>query len=622
MIDSRRPPVSASVVAALLVVLALGIAARGLVRHNNWYLASDQFAFLTFAGDLRKGAIFHDDEILERIAPQRSPVKRYDALSQTYFWRGGNLHSRYPPGFPALLALAGAVGGEEGEHALNPVLYLGLLSMVAALTWGLVLPRDPVLGLGAAATAAWLVLVADTGVHLWGITVVRDLPAHLLAFAGILAAARGRPLIAGLSLGAACLVRVDAVLYAAAIAAVQTIRRAGLREALVGTAGFAVGVALLLLYNLVAEGSLLSFTEGGELREIWSRGGSTEGWRGVALAQTFAAPSGGGFRLSHLASTLPGNVAYLVRAFGWLLPFIAVGIAWSLRERCLVAAALLPYPILAVVFYGFWVHPDFRYLTGAALCLVPLAALGAAESARAVADAGPGLRALAIAAGLVALLLATGLVEFGAKPGSAAVAVYAGLVVAALSPRREVIRRWAPFAAALALAVATTARAWAVAEGPRSAFQRPDVEAARAAIASAIPPGSLLMAGPGLGRPVENLRVYTGLDAFYAGEMGLLDRPESAAAIVFAGTGKRVFYLLGAGDRDTGSRLSALGPLRPVERRSGRDLLAWFVDPRRATQGAVLYELDVGATTREQLRRYLRLDELPGEAGREARPAS
>ena len=55
----------------VLLGLALAIAARGLWRHNNWYLATDQFAFLTFASDLRRGTVFHDDAVFERIAPDR-----------------------------------------------------------------------------------------------------------------------------------------------------------------------------------------------------------------------------------------------------------------------------------------------------------------------------------------------------------------------------------------------------------------------------------------------------------------------------------------------------------------------------------------------------------------------
>ena len=57
----------------------------------------------------------------------------YDALAQTHFLRDGRLWSRYPPGFPALLAMAGALFGEVGEHALNPLLYLLLLVAVVVM---------------------------------------------------------------------------------------------------------------------------------------------------------------------------------------------------------------------------------------------------------------------------------------------------------------------------------------------------------------------------------------------------------------------------------------------------------------------------------------------------------
>ena len=79
-------------IAVALVAVALGVAADGLVRLNTWYLASDQFAFLTFARDLRRGTVFHEDPSWTLIA-QRSPFT-FDALAQTYFWRDGKLFSR------------------------------------------------------------------------------------------------------------------------------------------------------------------------------------------------------------------------------------------------------------------------------------------------------------------------------------------------------------------------------------------------------------------------------------------------------------------------------------------------------------------------------------------------
>jgi hypothetical protein len=592
-----------AVAAALLVLLALVIAARGLIRHNNWYLASDQFAFLTFAADLRRGAVFHDDAVFEEISPERSPRKRYDALSQTYFWRGGELYSRYPPGFPALLALAGAIGGEAGEHALNPILYLGILSLVAFATWMLVAPRDGPLGNAAAAMTAWLVLLLETGVHLWGITVVRDLPAHMLALLAILAATAARPVLAGLALGAACVIRVDAVLYGIAFLVIARVRRATLREGLVATAAFLVGVAPLLLYNLATEGAPFSFTEGGEFRELWSRAVPS----GAVTAQVFAAPSGGGFRWSHLRETLPANALHLLRAFGWLAPFGLAGIVWALRERPLLAAALLPYPAAAVVFYSFWVHPDFRYLAGASLCLIPIAAVGIAVAYRRFAAGDRIARILGLALGATAIA-ALFLADVRWRPGAAAISIYAGAAIIALLPRREWLRRAAPLVGALALALPATWRA-ARSEAASGPFQRAEVTAARAAIASLIPPGSLVMTSHGLGRIAENLRVYTDVEAFYPGEMALLDRPVDVAAVVFAGTGRRVFYLLPTGERETEARVRGVGTLRPIAQRSGRGLLEWFIDPRRARRGATLYELDVTEEMRNRLRLFLRLGE-------------
>jgi hypothetical protein len=602
------------VAAALLALLAVAIAARGLVRHNNWYLASDQFAFLTFAGDLRRGTVFHDDAVFEEIAPDRSQEKRYDALSQTYFWRSGELYSRYPPGFPALLALAGWVAGETGEHALNPILYVAILLFTAVFVRTLVAPRDRALADAAAVLTVWLVLLLDTGMHLWGITVVRDLPAHLLALAALLAAATGRPVRSGLVLGAACVVRVDAFLYATSLVAIARVRRAGVGEAARATAAFLVGVAPLLLYNLATEGSLLSFTEGGELRELWSRNPSG----GAALAQLFAAPSGGGFRLSHLCETLPANAFHLLRAFGWLAPFGAVGALWALRERAALAAALLPYPAAALVFYSFWVHADFRYLAGASLCLIPIVAVGIALAYRSAAADGPAVRLGALALGLLAAALA--LFAGGpARPGPTALAIYAGLAVVAVLPRGPWLRRAAPLAAAVALALPTTVRA-ARGGAERGPFQRGEVAAARAAVGALVPRGSLVMTAPGLGRTAENLRFYSDVEAFYPGEMALLDRPAEVAAIVFAGTGRRVFYLLPLGDRATAAQLKSLGSLRPLAERRGRASLEFFVDPRRVPQGVGLYELEVTDEMRDRLRSYLRLA-APASRADEARAA-
>ena len=146
---------------------------------------------------------------------------------QTYFWSGDKLYSRYPPGFPALLAAAGIVGGERAQHWLNPALYLTILAVLGWLGWALLRGRNRGLAAGTGAAAMWLLLLLPTDVHLWGITVARDLPAHLLALLAILAALGGRHVASGLALGLACTVRPDAVLYGVALAA--TFRVDGVR---------------------------------------------------------------------------------------------------------------------------------------------------------------------------------------------------------------------------------------------------------------------------------------------------------------------------------------------------------------------------------------------------------
>ena len=110
--------------AIAIVVIAIGVlvSCYGLQRLNTWYLASDQYAFLSMAEDLREGRVTRTDELYDFIP--KWMAGRFDVMSQTYHFHRGQLYSRYPPGFPALLAVAGALLGETGEHWLNPALYL------------------------------------------------------------------------------------------------------------------------------------------------------------------------------------------------------------------------------------------------------------------------------------------------------------------------------------------------------------------------------------------------------------------------------------------------------------------------------------------------------------------
>src|SRR5262249_51700391 len=114
---------------------------------------------------------------------------------------------------------------------------------------------------------------------------------------------------------------------------------------------------------------------------------------------------GGGLRLSHLAVTLPANLAVLRAIFGDLelvLALVGMVAAWRMRPLFLL---VVPYSIVSVLFFSMWTLPGARYLTGAIL-LVPLLVLQgactlAALPARIVAH---GQRVLGgIAAAIVAL---------------------------------------------------------------------------------------------------------------------------------------------------------------------------------------------------------------------------
>jgi len=587
--------------ALALGLVALLVAARGLERHNTWYLASDQFAFLTFASDLQRGTVFHDTSTLEIAVPDQRPGHAYDALAQTYFWRDDALYSRYPPGFPALLALAGLAGGERAQHLLNPLLYLTILLLIGWLTWTLVRPNDRALAAGSGIAATWLLLVLPTDVHLWGITVARDLPAHLLALLAILAAVGRRHATCGLALGLACTVRPDALLYGVSLAVLFWLDGVRLRPLLLAGGAFVVGATPLFVYNTLTQGHPLAFTQGGEFRDVLGALLAPAS----AWAQGISHPSGGAFQLANVPRTLPGNLAHLERSFGWLGVATVLGAAWGLRARRPLAAALVPYPLVAIVFYSCWSHPDARYLAGAALCLLPLTGVGLVVSCRWVADERRAAwwRALVAAAALL-IAVQPWLPAWIRIPGVGLVerALALALGAAALLPVLPRIgdgaRRLAPLAPGLALATLALTIVLG-SDGPREPFQRERIERARAVLGAMIPPGSLVIASEALGRPAENITHYVGAQAIYPGEIDLWHEKRSAVAMRFLLEGRRVFFLLRADDRDTIATARGLDPARIVARARGAELYDWFVDPASAPFGAVLYEVEPTPITRQ-----------------------
>ena len=608
----------ARTLAWLLGGVALVVTSWGLYRHNNWYLASDQFAFLTIARDLREGQVFHDAAIFEIVAPLRHADNRYDALTQTFYLEGERLWSRYPPGFPLLLAGVGALGGETAEHALNPLLYLATLGALAWLLHRLVAPLDGVAAAGAAALVPWVVLLVPTSVHRWGITVARDLPAHLAAVLALIAALGGQVVLTGVALGVACDIRPDALLYGLPIAALFALRRVALRRQMLGALAFALAIVPLLVWNLLTEGSIFAFGQAGEFRELFTALSSAAP---VAAAQALPFVSGGAFQLAHLRQTLPVNAADLWRAFGLSLVFVLLALKASRTRRPFVLVALLPYPIAALFFYSCWSHADPRYLAGAALLLDAAVALGAvlvcAQPAAGVVErlfrvvvcvalvVGSWMQAGSASAVTLALgAAASAGTLFWALTGGSTGRVGSGDRTLAYLPDREWLRAVLAMLPALGLSGLALFR---LASGSASygPFPREQVEAAQLAVAEVMPPGSLVIAAEGLGRPVENLRFYSGLQAFHPSELGFFNVRPDVAALLFLARGGRAFFLM----QDWDSRLPASNSedvlLRVVARRSGPALLDWFIDPRAATQGLALRELVLTPRGRQRLEEYI-----------------
>jgi hypothetical protein len=571
------------------VLLALVVAARGLARRTTWYLASDQFAFLTFADDLRHGTVFHDPGTIALLVGAVPAGETADAYYQTYLWRDGRLWSRYPPGFPLLLAAAGALGGERAMHGLNPFLYLVLLAALALFTAQLL--RGTPIAAGAAALAPWALLVIPTEVHYWGITVARDLPAHLLGLAALAAACAGRFGLAGLALGFACTIRPDAILYSLSLGAIALVVRPRFAAVLAGSAAFVAGAAPLLAYNTVTQGHPLAFTQGMEFRQLLGGAPAATGRAIAALLPRPPLVSGGGFRLRHLPQVLPQNLAYLGAAFGLFLAPAVGALLWASRRRPLLAAALGPHLVGSMLFFSCWGRSDPRYLVGAVLALLVLAAVGTAGWYAALcAPARPPRRRLALLAlTLAAVVAAPALVPPQPQRRALEVAVGATAVPATLAALVPVaataVAALAPLAPGLAFAGVALWRV-GTGSGGRDPFQAPQVARARRAIEAVVPPGSLVLTTPALGRPAENITRYTRADANYDGELKILRSSPSAVAARARAAGRRVFVLLP----------STMPPPFPetslveVARRRGADLYDWFVDPAHAPE-AVLFEV-------------------------------
>ena len=527
---------------AALTVGMLWYTGKFVVSKITWYLAVDQFGYLTFAHDLLKGHIFHDWPVATVIAKHLPP--QTDMLAQTYVWDHGRLWCRYAIGFP--LVLAGWIGifGDDGAVYLNTTAYLALIVVMILFQWRIT--GSPWRGTAGAA----LLVLYPTLMHLWSLTLTRDMVNELVAFIGLLLLlpplgrrlGPRRTLAAGVVLGFAGSIRPDGVLYGIPAALTALVRwrhehrsvRSVLRPAAAGILGALLGLSPSFAYNYVTQGNPLMPTQGMEATKFFERTSALEspppgplaaservsypppGWHGGTISQV----QGGGLRLEHFNSTFPGNFALLVNGYA-TVGLIAAGVGALVAAflHPLLFASAVPYVVIAMLFYSCWARPDNRYLLGVFTFLPMLiveGTVGVLDAVRVVARMGR-----VNAARVLALLAATALTFAAFAPISTPNPVLPtmtswlmgltalGALAAALWPTRRIAGLAAP-AVAIALVVLLVNRVGPQAE-KRATFQHPEVQTARFVFGKAVEPGSVIITTEDIGRPAENIEYYSGV---------------------------------------------------------------------------------------------------------------
>jgi hypothetical protein len=236
---------------------------------------------------------------------------------------------------------------------------------------------------------------------------------------------------------------------------------------------------------------------------------------------------GGGLRVTNLQKTLPANVAIVREAFGDLaLTLALVGAVAAVRSPALFLL-VVPYSLVAFLFFSMWTLPGPRYLTGV-LLLLPLLVL---EGVRALA-ASPALVAQRfgrVAGGVLAALIVAGLAVLLARSSWARTSalpwvnvVLVASTVLGVGVGSFVARRQRDVAVALAIGLGLGATLlWRSTStlGTRASFQEPQVERARATIAGSIDMPAVVLTTTAIGRPAENLNYYTAAQAIYLEEM-------------------------------------------------------------------------------------------------------
>jgi 4-amino-4-deoxy-L-arabinose transferase-like glycosyltransferase len=529
------------------------------VRKTTWYLAVDQYGYLTFAGDLARGRVFHEWPPASALAA--ALPTRADVMSQTYVWDDGRLYSRYAPGYPLLLAAAIRLFGADAPYSVNVV------ALVLVLATVLVLHRRLAHDRWYALAALALLLSLPTMVTRWALTPLRDLAAHLVALLGIAALVPRRRLrlprllASGAAIGFAMSIRQDAALYLvpAGLAIAVASRSVRPRPGLLGAtlAGLVLGLAPLLAYNATATGNPLSSTQGMEATSFWSsQPKPTDGGAGPRVGEagprwqggTAQPVEGGGLRIAHLAQTLPQAVTFLRRTHSDLLLALALlGALLALAGRRRLFVVCVPYVLVALVFYGCWVRFEPRYLTGVVL-LVPMLVIEGLRALPVVVRrlarrlgrvAGVGVAAV-VSSGLLFVTFAGSWAVANAGPRLVALAAAAAMLAAATRHRT----RWIAVPLALALTGRTLWQLGSEIHDP-ARFGKPAARQARATLARLVGPGSVVIASEDVGRPAENIDHYAdGVSAFYLTDLERWHLPIADAVSRLQVAGLRPYLLL------------------------------------------------------------------------------
>lgn len=614
-----------AVVAAVLVVALW----RALEARITWYLAVDQFGYLQFAHDLLQGKVFHDWQPARilGILP-----KQTDVLAQTYIWDNGRMYCRYSPGFPMLVAAWTGLFGDARVSFLNPTIYLTLLGMAVACTWRLT--GSAWRGL----VVAVLIALCPTLMYWWATTLTRDLSAHLFALVGLYQViprsaeplGARRVIVAGLALGFAASIRNDAILYvmpATLLAGLDLFRHRPGARTLVARAGLAaaallVGLLPTLSYNAVTTGNPLRPTQGMEIDKFLPstpavtagepRVGYPPGmWKGTTVAQV----SGGGLKLANFSRVAPGEWGFIFAGYGWVLLALALlGAITASVQRPALFLFVVPYAVLAFLFYSCWDRPDRRYIIGIYTLLPFLVAegvFGTLDFVRTIGERRGENFARPIAIGIAAAGVLLAILPFPPPPATSdanllskgAVAVFSvvlpvalalGAGVLAWQPERRVSAALAP-ALAVVLVIFAVQRADAT-RAIRAPFQGPQAALARGTMRRALEPRAVVVTSEDLGRPAENIEHYGGFPALYLTDLDRWKIKISQASLSFLTSGVRPYLLI---DRTVPERDALLADLaengyqadRIADIPSSRNMEYFIAAPRRRDIPSELFRI-------------------------------